>query len=209
LKNVRLILSDGTVLTDPTYNNPNQVLKMNDANPFVDFHFTITNDHALSKTVKWDTTTVSDGEHLITVQDADETLERKVIVDNSAPTIETNLVEDKKYKGAFTIEGSALDEIAGVESFVTTLDGEVISLPYETASSKLAPGEHKLIMTAVDKVGNQTEHIVHFSVVNENPEMPEASSPADGAIVNGDPVLKVKVTDPTNDKVDVTFYQGY
>ncbi|MFD1779878.1 lamin tail domain-containing protein [Fredinandcohnia salidurans] len=209
LKNVRLVLSDGTVLTDPTYNNPDQVLKMNDGNPFVDFHFTITNNHALSKTVKWDTTTVSDGEHLITVQDADETLERKVIVDNSAPTIETNLIEDKKYKGAFKIEGSAFDEIAGVESFVTTLDGEVISLPYETASSKLAPGEHKLIMTAVDKVGNQTEHIVHFSVVNENPEMPEASSPADGAIVNGDPVLKVKVTDPTNDKVDVTFYQGY
>lgn len=209
LKNVRLVLSDGTVLTDPTYNNPNQVLKMNDANPFVDFHFTITNDHALSKTVKWDTTTVSDGEHLITVQDTDETLVRKVIVDNSAPTIETNLVEDKKYKGAFTIEGSALDEIAGVESFVTTLDGEVISLPYETASSKLAPGEHKLTMSATDKVGNQTEHIVHFSVVNENPEKPEAASPADGSTVNSDPVLKVKVTDPTNDKVDVSFYQGY
>lgn len=209
LKNVRLVLSDGTVLTDPAYNNPNQVLKMNDANPFVDFNFTITNDHALSKTVKWDTTTVSDGEHLITVQDADETLERKVIVDNTAPAIETNLVEDKEYKGAFTIEGSAIDEIAGVESFITTLDGEVISLPYETASSKLAPGEHKLTMSATDKVGNQSQHIVHFSVVNENPEMPEAASPADGATVNGDPVLKVKVTDPTNDKVDVTFYQGY
>ncbi|WP_099355717.1 lamin tail domain-containing protein [Fredinandcohnia onubensis] len=209
LKNVRLVLSDGTVLTDPTYNNPNQVLKMNDANPFVDFHFTITNDHALSKTVKWNTTTVSDGEHVITVQDADETLERKVIVDNSAPKIDSNLVEGNEYQGAFTIEGSAIDEIAGVESFVTTLDGEVISLPYETASSKLAPGEHKLTMSATDKVGNQSQHIVHFSVVNENPEIPEVASPADGATVNGDPVIKVKVTDPTNDKVDVTFYQGY
>ena len=54
LKNVRLVLSDGTVLTDPSYSDPSQVLKMNDANPFVDFHFTITGEHALSKTVNWD-----------------------------------------------------------------------------------------------------------------------------------------------------------
>ncbi|WP_428909512.1 lamin tail domain-containing protein [Niallia sp. Krafla_26] len=146
LKNVRLVLSDGTVLTDPRYNNPDQVLKMNDANPFVDFHFTITDDYARSKTVKWDTTTVSDGEHVIKVVDSDETLETKILVDNTAPTIKTNLVEDKEYKGAFTIEGSATDEIAGVESFETYLDDKIISLPYETASSKLTPGTHKLTM---------------------------------------------------------------
>lgn len=209
LKNVRLVLSDGTVLADSTYNNPNQVIKMNDANPFVDFHFTITDKHATSKTVKWDTTTVDDGEHLLTVQDSDETLERTVIVDNTAPSIETNLIEGKEYKGAFTIEGNVTDNIAGIESFVAELDDEVITLPYETSSAKLAPGEHKLSMTAIDKVGNQSEFIVHFSVVNENPENPEAASPTDGATVNGDPILKVKVTDPTNDKLDVTFYQGY
>jgi len=209
LKNVRLVLSDGTVLTDSTYNNPDQVLKMNDANPYVNFHFTLTNDHAPSKTVKWNTSTVSDGEHIITVEDSDETIETKILVDNKAPTIETNIIEGEEYKGAFTIEGNAIDEIAGVESFEVVLDDETITLPYETASSKLTPGDHKLNISATDKVGNKSVFIVHFSVVNENPEDPEVASPANGAVVHGDPTLKVKVMDPTEDTVDVTFYQGY
>ncbi|OLS35885.1 lamin tail domain-containing protein [Bacillus sp. MRMR6] len=209
LKNVRLVLSDGTVLTDPSNSNPTQVLKMNDANPFVDFYFTIKEEHALSKTVNWDTTLIPDGEHSVLVKDTDEEKAVKILVDNTAPVIESNLTEGKEYKGAFIIEANVTDAIAGVKTVETFLDDKKITLPYETASSKLSPGNHKVTIKGTDHAGNTTELIVHFSVVNENPEQPEGVSPANGEHVSGDPTLKVKVTDPTGDEVDVTFYQGY
>lgn len=207
LRNVRLVLGDGTVLHDPNYLNPSQVLKMNDANPYVDFTFEVKNDHAQSKTYNWDTTSVADGKHTIKLQGTNEETSATVIVDNTAPSVETTLEEGKEFKGAFTIDAEVTDAIAGVESVVTYLDDEEITLPLETASSKLTPGEHKLTIHAIDKVGNTSEHVVHFSVVNENPDKPEAISPADGQ--SGDPTLQVKVNDPTGDEMDVTFYQGY
>src|SRR5690606_28549663 len=47
----------------------------------------------------------------------------------------------------------------------------------------------------------------HFKVVDENPKKPERISPK--TKVNGNPLLQVKVKDPTKDKLDVTFYEAY
>ena len=214
IRNVRLVLADGTILRDPVKNNPTKVYDMGDDGtyrPFEDFTFTITADQASSKSYKWDTTNAADGEHVVKVQDTDEEATVTLNVDNTAPVITTNLEEGKEYKGKFTIEADAADAIAGVQTLQVMLDDQEITVPYETASSKLAPGEHKLKVTAFDKIGNKAEKIVRFSVVNENPNKPELISPTDGSAtpVNGNPSLKVKVTDPTNDDLDVTFYKGF
>jgi hypothetical protein len=209
LRNVRLVLADGTVIKDTAFNDPARILKMNDAHPFVDFHFPITEEHARSKSFTWNTTTVTDGEHTLTVSDLDEEVSATVLVDNTIPTINTNIKEGKTYKGAFTIEAKAKDAGAGVELMEAFLDEEPIKLPLETASSKLTAGEHKLSIQAKDSVGNTATTIVHFSVVNENPEQPINESSFGETPVNGNPLLKVKVADPTNDKMDVSFYEGF
>ncbi|MGM7721871.1 lamin tail domain-containing protein [Metabacillus sp. Hm71] len=214
LRNVRLILGDGTVLTDPAKNDPTKVYDMGDDGtfrPFEDFTFTITEDHTPSKTYAWDTTAVPDGEHVIKATDANDEVSAPVLVDNTAPVVKTTIIEGKEYKGEFTIDTDVTDEIAGVDMVQVLLDGEQIEVPYKTASSQLTPGEHKLTVIATDKVGNKAESNVPFSVNNENPTKPELISPADNSStpVDGDPRLKVKVTDPTGDKMDVTFYKGY
>ncbi|WP_284035553.1 lamin tail domain-containing protein [Neobacillus sp. 114] len=214
IRNVRLVLADGTILRDPVKNNPTKIYDMGDDGtyrPFEDFTFTITADQASSKSYKWDTTKIADGEHIVKVQDSDGEVTASVKVDNTAPVLSTNLEDGKDYKGKFTIEADAADAIAGVQTLQVMLDDQEITVPYETASSKLAPGEHKLTITAFDKVGNKAEKLIRFSVANENPNKPELISPTDGSAtpVNGNPSLKVKVTDPTNDDLDVTFYKGF
>ncbi|WP_251548644.1 lamin tail domain-containing protein [Neobacillus muris] len=214
IRNVRLVLPDGTILVDPAHNDPGKTYDMGDDGtyrPFEDFKFTIDEGYSPSKTYKWDTTAVADGVHTIKAQDIDEEISRTVVVDNTAPAIHTNMIEGKEYKGKFTIEADVTDELAGAEAVKVLLDDQEIKAPYETSSSQLAPGTHKLLITANDKVGNIAEAAVHFSVVNENPNKPELVSPADDstAPIDGDPELKVKVTDPTNDDLNVNFYQGF
>ena len=214
IRNVRLILADGTVLRDTAKADPDQVYDMGDDGtyrPFEDFTFDITDDHTHSKTYTWDTTKVADGEHVVKAQDKDDEVTSTILVDNTAPAIDTTINEGKEYKGAFTIDTDVTDKIAGVHSVQVMLDNEQIEVPYETASSQLEPGEHQLKISAVDKVGNEAELIVPFSVNNENPNKPELISPTNGSatLVEGDPTLKVKVTDPTGDDLDVTFFEGY
>ncbi|UAL47758.1 lamin tail domain-containing protein [Sutcliffiella horikoshii] len=214
LRNVRLVLADGTILRDAVKNDPAQVFDMGDDGTdriFEDFTFTVTGEQAPSKSYKWDTASVSDGEHVISAMDADEEISTKVMVDNTAPSITTSLEEGKEYKGAFTIDVTATDAIAGVKETMVLLDDKEIAVPFETASSKLSAGEHTLKIVAIDEVGNEAVKVVHFTVVNENPLKPELVSPADDeeTPVDGDPTLKVKVADPTDDDLDVTFYGGY
>ncbi|WP_042375356.1 lamin tail domain-containing protein [Neobacillus jeddahensis] len=214
IRNARLVLSDGTVLRDPAKSDPNKTYDMGDDGtyrPFEDFTFILEEANAPSKTYKWDTTQVSDGEHAIKVQDSNDEVSATVKVDNTAPVITTNMEDGKDYKGAFTIKAEAADEIAGVQTLQVNLDGEDITVPYDTTSSSLTAGEHILIVTAFDKVGNKAAKTIHFTVPNENPNKPELVSPADGAEtpVNGNPALKVKVTDPTNDDLAVSFYKGF
>ncbi|QFT88014.1 Calcineurin-like phosphoesterase [Bacillus sp. THAF10] len=213
LRNVRLVLADGTIVRDQEKNDPTKVYDMGNDGTYrihEDFTFSITEELAPSKSYKWDTTTVPDGEHTVKVVDTDEEVTSRVIVDNTAPSISTSIEEGKEYKGAFTISSTATDEIAGVQEITTFLDNEIIETPYDTSSSKLPTGERQLKIVAVDKVGNKSEELLHFTVVDENPLLPELVAPLEnGEPVNGDPTLKVKVTDPTEDDMDVTFYGGF
>ncbi len=67
-------------------------------------------------------------------------------------------------------------------------------------------GEHELIITAIDHAGNEGSKKISFSTLEEKPLLPEwlSTSPTDTSAS-----LSVRVSDPTNDSLDVSFYQSY
>ncbi|MGN8645551.1 lamin tail domain-containing protein [Gracilibacillus sp. HCP3S3_G5_1] len=208
LRNVRLVLADGTILTDPNHSDPNNVLDMGDDGTYriaEDFTFTISKDHARAMAYVWDTTEALDGEHIIELTDSDQTIQKVVRVDNTAPSIVATVEENQSYKGAFTIDARINDDVAGVDSYHAELDGEKIVFPYETSSGELSSGEHLLIITAIDKVGNQRSEEISFYTVDENPSVSDNLT----NVKDGDPTLRLRVEDPMGDKLKVGFYQGF
>nr|WP_306813067.1 S-layer homology domain-containing protein [Paenibacillus soyae] len=214
IRNVRLVLADGTELYDPNYANPMTSLKMGDSsgkNEFIDFTFTLTADKLASKAYLWDTRSAEDGNHTISLTHSQNgTLTRDVKVDNTAPIIVPTVENEEEYRGEFVIDAAVTDEIAGVESVQATLDGKAVELPIAASSSALAPGEHVLEVKAADKVGNLAESTVTFSVPDENPAAPVVVSPFPGKDRVGDRAeLTVKAQDPLDDLMRVSFFRGY
>ncbi len=213
VKNIRLVMSDGTIIQDEAYMNLEQELTIGDgggATPVVDFNFTLSEDLFSSLAYQWDTRKSRDGLHTIQVYDPKKgSVEKTVLVDNTAPTI-LPTIKTKEYKGKFTIDAELVDKTSGMEKLTATLDGETVELPYETSSVDLEAGEHVAVFTGYDVAGNKAEEKVPFTVVEEQPEKPEVISPENGeGNVTGNPKLKVLVEDPTNDELDVDFYKGY
>ncbi|MFC0214007.1 S-layer homology domain-containing protein [Paenibacillus chartarius] len=214
IRNVRLVLSDGTELYDARYTDREAVIRMGDSagkNPFIDFNFMIPEEKLASKAYAWDTRSAADGEHTVSVSHAVHgTKTARIQVDNTAPAVVPSIEEGKLYRGAFTIAADVSDALAGVEKVEAWLDEDPITLPYATASSKLAPGSHTLRISAVDKVGNAASKVVPFQVPDENPLKPELVAPLAGQTgVSTSAVLTVKVADPTGDNLNVSFYQGF
>jgi hypothetical protein len=211
VKNVRLVLADGTAIRDPKHADPEIEITMNDANAVRSFMFTVPPQALTSKAYKWNTATVSEGAHVIKAAEANgNEVSAEIMVDNTAPAIVPAIEEGKEYKGTFTIDAAVSDEIAGVETVKAILDNEPIQLPMETSSASLKPGEHELVLSAADKVGNENRVTISFTVADEHPMKPEPISPQNGeGEVRTNAELTVKVTDPTNDDMDVTFYQGF
>lgn len=213
VKNVRLILPDGRVLRCSGYTEPEKVIDMGDSTgklEILDCNFTIPDDAYKALNYQWDTTTLKDGAGYNITANADKnTASADVKIDNTAPAITTNM-QEKEYKGNFSIEASAADEIAGVKSVSAVLDGKNIILPYKTSSTTINDGKHVLKITAEDNVGNISEQTVNFTTPVENPNTPVINSPADGAVLSGDTAnLSATVTDPSKDNMTVKFKKGY
>ncbi|CAM3298279.1 S-layer-like y domain-containing protein [Paenibacillus lupini] len=214
VRNVRLVFADGTEIFDERYKNRDTVIPMGDSagkNPVVDFNFNISDELLASKAYALDTTKLSDGEHTVKVSHSVAGEKTAIVkVDNTAPVITSSLDEGKEYRGPFTIDATVQDALSGLDNVKGWLDETPITLPYATSSKDLTGGEHVFKIQAVDKVGNVAEKEVKFSVPDENPLKPELVSPADvGTGVDRNPVLSVKVKDPTNDKMDVSFFRGF
>ncbi|WP_121639194.1 lamin tail domain-containing protein [Virgibacillus sp. Bac330] len=209
IKNIRLVLSDGTTIYDPAYSKPNQDYSIGDSSgkkPVYDFTFTLDERAFASTAYVFDTTKVDDGKHEIKTVLKNEKVTKQVITDNTAPTITPSIKNGETYKGAFTIDANAKDATSNVESITAQLDGNYISLPYNTSSSLLEPGKHELSFQATDTANNQTEKKVTFYVDEEHPLLPNwLGNNSDSTSAN----LSVTVHDPTNDAMDVDFYQSY
>lgn len=213
IRNIRLILADGTNLYDPLYSNKNAEIKMGDSAgkfEFINFQFQLTEDHLLALTHDWDTTALADGEHTVAVETATEQLSAAVIVDNTAPVITPSITEQEQLRGSFTLDAEVSDQYAGVKSVAATLNGKNINLPYETTTGKLESGEYQFTVVALDNAGNRRELTVPFTIENDNPNGIEAISPVNGAVdVNQSPTLTVKVSDPQGDEMSVAFKRGF
>lgn len=209
MKNIRLILADGTIIRDAKYVDPNVEHAIGDSAGMewvYDFVFTIDEEHFSSHAFEWDTTQVADGKHVVKAVYNDETVEARVIVDNTAPSIVPSIEGGKTYKGAFTIDADVTDETSEVVEVTAQLNDSYISLPYETSSALLEEGKHTVVFTATDAAGNVAEKRVTFKVDAEHPNAPGKK---DGDVNATEANLAVKVTDPTGDDLDVSFYEAF
>ena len=203
IKNIRLVLPDGTVLTDPNYAVKDEELKVGDSSGMqevFDFQFDIPEEALTASAYEWDTTTLADGEYKIS--DGKRTI--KVAVDNTAPEIQSLIEDQKTYSGNFTIDADVTDASA-ITEVKATLDGKEIKLPFATNSSDLKIGEHTVVYTATDSAGNESSKTVTFHTTESTISLGGASAVVDG--MNAE--LKVGVTDPEGDLLDVTFFEGY
>ncbi|WP_052352849.1 metallophosphoesterase [Neobacillus dielmonensis] len=211
VKDFRLLLGDGTILRDSNYPNPSKEYRIGGTNPPLrEFSFNIPQEKMDAIGYQWDTSQVTDGEHVIKVETKDgKSAESTITVDNHGPIIETNIEAGKQYKGDFTIQAQFTEKLSGIQNKTVLLDGEPIEVPYKTSSAKLTSGDHFLQIRTVDGAGNKSEQAISFTTVEETPVISEIQSPVDGTVVTNQNVgLNVKVSDPTNDEMDVTFYQG-
>ncbi|MEF2244795.1 S-layer homology domain-containing protein [Paenibacillus sp. IITD108] len=213
IKNIRLLLADGTEIKDPLYADRDKEIKMGDSagkHESIGFQFNLTPEMLKAKAYEWDTTALEDGIHVIKAKHQSEEVSANVSVDNTAPSIEPSIEEGKQYRGTFEINALIADALSGVEHVETKLDGQNITLPYATSSGSLSGGIHTLFIKATDKAGNATEKNVQFEVPDENPNSPELIGPTDGKSVSGSSAnLTVKVEDPEGDALDVSFYKGF
>ena len=230
LKNIRLILPDGTSLrgrytgvkglgaVEHTADNwhpdqpetldsysPQTEIQMGDGTSKIEIlYVTFDIPEASFDSLRYDldTTKLSDGVH--TLQTGQSSIQ--LVVDNTAPEITTNMEDHAQYR-KHTIEANAKDAISENVSLLATLDDQAIDLPYAFDTKTLDAGEHVLSLTATDEVGNVATKTMTFTVPEENATVSEIT-PGDGSVIHGDPTLSLQVTDPTNDIMNVVFKKG-
>lgn len=210
VKNIRLVLPDGTTLRPAGYDDPEQNINMGDSSGKVEILNAVFNlDDSLFPAVRYavDTTTLSDGTHELVAAQGDQQQTVSFVVDNTAPDITTNMAETL-YKGNFTIEAQAADAVSDVKSFQASLDGSNISLPYSVTGTDLTAGKHTLQLTATDSVGNTSTKTVVFETPEENAQIIGDVLPANGSVVTEDPTFSLTATDPTGDLMHVAFKRG-
>lgn len=213
VKNIRLILSDGTVIQDPSYTDPSKEIKIGDSqglNPVLKLNFVIPEGEFTAKAYTWDTNKEKDGKHIVVAKNESEIVKANILVDNTAPKISPSIKEGIRYKGKITINAEVKDNYSGVNQVITTLDGKTITLPMNTSSAALSPGNHKLIITATDHAGNKSKKVINFAVVEEQPYVPKLVTPINNAReVSLAPKIKVAVSDPTGDELNISFNRAY
>lgn len=213
VKNIRLILSDGTVIQDPAYTDPSKEIKIGDSkglNRILKLNFVIPEEKFTAKAYTWDTEKEKDGSHLVVAKNGKDKVKANILVDNTAPKISPSIKAGFDYKGKFTINAEIKDNYSGVNRVITTLDGKTITLPMNTSSAALAPGKHTLIIKALDHAGNESKKTTKFTVVEEQPYVPKLVTPIDNAKeVSLFPKIKVAVSDPTGDELNVSFNRAY
>ncbi len=163
----------------------------------------------------WDTATVADGTHRVAAvlgtDPVRDEVEREVLVDNTVPQVSSSIEDGASPRGPFTLDASATDTGSGLAQggLSAMLDGATIPLPYETSSLDLPAGEHELVLTARDRVGNQTSRTVTFSTVEEQPSTALVSPEHQSTVTAGDVPLSALVDSAAGDDLTVRFREGH
>ncbi|MGG3641291.1 lamin tail domain-containing protein [Bacillus gobiensis] len=240
VKNVHIILPDGTLIKPETVRNylgsksetevsysENVYFPLGDGGggsgsnlnkPLIsEFKFPIPSDKYTARYSEIDTSKLADGTYSLEMKIGNDSIQKvETKIDNTKPVIkgikygtEDYLEDSKSPKGPITFSVEADDNLTGISKVEAKLDDKKISLPYETSSAILSPGEHVISVTAYDGAGNQATKSVTFNIDEEKPLEPGQVSPEDFAdSVSRNATLRAKVTDPSGDRMDVGFYKG-
>ncbi|AFC32872.1 hypothetical protein PM3016_6236 [Paenibacillus mucilaginosus 3016] len=211
IRNVRLILWDGTILRDPAYDSKTSY-GVNDDIQHRDFHFMIPEQKLSAITYAWDTKKAVDGKHRVSLEREGTTIAAAdVIVDNTKPVIAAITPDaGSQVKGFIPLTAQVSDTISGVSKVEAKLDGNPVDFPGTVAAASLTPGSHRLEVTATDRAGNETSAASVFESLQEHPNAPMNPKPNDGdEKVGPNPMLMANVQDPYGDALKVSFYEGY
>ncbi|WP_430645179.1 metallophosphoesterase [Agromyces sp. GXS1127] len=156
-----------------------------------------------------DTATVADGEHtLAATATTGEVATRLLVTDNTGPAIASSVPA----VGSTITQAVALDvqleDASGIAGDPeVTLDGEPIGLA-DPVGPGLVAGEHTLVVTARDGMGNEATHEVAFTSAGI-PDVPADLAPASGtADVTGPVTLSATVGEPGDGDVTATFSEA-
>ncbi|WP_051287528.1 S-layer homology domain-containing protein [Paenibacillus taiwanensis] len=212
IRNIRLVLADGTIIRDANYKDSTKEWDIGDSTGMKkqhDFQFSIPDNKYNGFGYTWNTTAIADGKHTLKAAESNgDSRVINVVVDNTAPELKLNVTPQQVVKGKLTVHAEAADALSGIESVTAALDGKPVQLPLALSSVLLLPGKHQLIVKAVDRAGNITERASELSVQAELPDIPKlVSSFIHSLRANG--TLTVEVKDPTNDPLNVKFYEGF
>lgn len=213
IKNVRLVLNDGTAIYDSRYGISEQ--NVSSHNKYLLYNFNIEDEYFNSKMHIWDTTSVADGKHIISAVDKNGNQKNvNVIIDNTAPIINTTVSQGQKYKGKILLGANVHDVFSNVLYVEARLDGETIVLPKEVYARDLSPGVHTLTISVSDDAknwyfeqnqwrwhGNEATKTVSFIVADENPLPAQRVGDANS--------ISVTAVDPEGDDMTVSFYKGF
>lgn len=161
VRNIRLILPDGTTLraesyvaelgkdvaekNDKTYQKNYGVaenIKMGDSKNTVEIlHVNFKPEDAAYNGIAYnlDTTKLPDGKVTISGSTGEQSQTVTVRVDNTAPAVQSNIENGQQYKGGNEIRVDVTDSGSGVASQTVKLDGKKITLPYAFASADMTP----------------------------------------------------------------------
>ena len=216
VRNLQLVLADGTVLKDPT--KPDGTIYLLGDNavgavPARSWTFSVPAS-ALARGYALDTQQLSDGRHDVTLiaegPDGEQKLRHRFTVDNGAPVV-SNLspADGADVKGTFKLDARVFDEEDRRPTVVAILDGEPVELGTTLSTDDLIDGPHTFSVTATDAAGTSDNKTSTFTTVGETPDAPVLVGPADGLTgVPTDATLSVRASDPAKEPLQVTFLQA-
>jgi len=206
MSNMALYLPNGMFVYPDNGINYNTSYTIGDSSLSLDVHFTIPADQITSRGLSLDTTTLTDGEHMVAASTADSTETIVVIVDNDAPEISLGIDDGETLGSGDLISPQFSDSASGVSESETValLDGDSIELPYTVYGSQLENGTHTLSVTCTDYAGHTTQKSVSFLTDTTSPsimanDVTQKSSSAS---------LSVAVNSEDSDGATVKFLKG-
>ncbi|WP_069386147.1 metallophosphoesterase [Cellulosimicrobium cellulans] len=153
-----------------------------------------------------DTATLADGVHEITSATAAGALARRTVTtDNTGPAIASSTpAAGDELATATTLAVELTDATGVLDGPHVTLDGTALE-PGAAVGPGLAPGEHTLVVTATDVLGNASTHEVVFTSLGV-PDVPTDLTPATGTTgIEGSVELGARVAVPGGGDVTATF----
>ena len=223
VRNLRLELSDGTVIKDPTKPD-GTIYRLGDNNagavPEHSWTFTLPPAsptgpaYTPARGYVLDTQPLRDGPHTVTLTAegpaGTQVLRHRITVDNDPPVVsELSPADGSTVKGRFALRAKVTDGRNHRVTVVATLDGTEFKLSTQLNTDDLTDGPHVFSVTATDAAGSSDSETSTFTTVGETPDAPQLEGPQDGATgVSTDAQLSVRASDPAQEPLKVTFLRA-